>query len=79
MNTLGFARSSKAISAVIQTLRDQRIKVSGPYRRRNGTLIYSLDDCVVTELELLDLEIAGKLHAAGASELATRIRNSARM
>ena len=78
MNALGFARSPKHISAVVQSLRDHGIKVIGPYRRRNGTFIYSVTNCVVTERELLDLEITGKLDAAGVSELTTRItKNSA--
>jgi hypothetical protein len=79
MNTLGFARSPKDTNDVVQALRDLGVRVIGPFRRRNGTLIFSLDDCVMTERELLDLEIAGRLDPAGVSELASRIRNSVRM
>ena len=73
MKILGFAKRLKDITAVVQTLRDHGIKVTEPYRRRNGTFIYSLANCVVTERELLDLPNAGKLDAAGVSELTAKI------
>jgi hypothetical protein len=76
MKRHAFARRPKDISVVVQTLRDHGIKVIGPYRRRNGSSIYSLANCVVTELELLDLASAGKLDAAGVSELAAKIMNN---
>jgi len=54
------------------------INVIGPFRRPNGTFEYSFADCVVTERELLDLARAGKLDAAGVSELTAKIaKNSA--
>ena len=71
---LGFARRLKDIRAVVQTMRDQGINVIGPFRSRNGTFVYSLFDCIVTEHELLDLARAGKLDAAGISELTAKIR-----
>jgi hypothetical protein len=73
---LGFARRLKDIRAAVQTMRDQGIHVIGPFRRPNGTFVYSLADCVVTERELLDLAIAGKLDAAGVSELTAKIMKS---
>ncbi len=73
MKILGFARRPKDVSAVVQTLRDQGIQVTGPYRTRKGTLIYSLAHFVVTERELLDLANAGKLDAAGVSEPTAKI------
>ena len=73
MKILGFAKQLKDITSLVQTLRDESIKVTGPYRRRNGTFIYSLDDRVVTERELLDLANAGKLDPAGVSELTAKI------
>jgi 6-phosphofructokinase len=63
----------KDIRAVVQTLRDQGIEVIGPYETPKGALIYTLADCVVTERELLDLAIAGKLDAAGVSELSAKV------
>jgi hypothetical protein len=73
MNILGFARGPKDITAVIQALRDHGINVIGPFRSSNGAFLYSLADCVVTDRELLDLAIAGKLDAAGVSELSAKI------
>ena len=74
---LGFARRLKDIRAVVQTMRDQGINVIGPFRKRNGTLLYSLFDFIVTEHELLDLARAGKLDAAGVSELTAKAKKSA--
>jgi hypothetical protein len=73
---LGFARRPKDITAVVLALQGHGIQVSGPYRTRQGTLIYSLADCIVTESELLNLAKAGKLDPAGVSELIARIMKS---
>jgi hypothetical protein len=73
MSILGFARGPKDITAVVQALRDHGISVIGPFRSSNGTFLYSLADCVVTDRELLDLAITGKLDAAGVSELSAKI------
>jgi hypothetical protein len=61
MKFLGFAKRLKDTSALVQELRDHGINVNGPFRRRNGTFIYSLAGCVVTERELPDLPNTGKL------------------
>jgi hypothetical protein len=73
---LGFARGLKDTSALVQELRDHGIHVIGPFRRHNGTFVYSLADCVVTEREILGLAIAKKLDAAGVSELTAKIMKS---
>jgi hypothetical protein len=75
--SLGFARRLKEISAVVQTLRDHGINVIGPFRRHNGTFVYCLGDCIVTDHELLDLAIAGKLDVAGVSEFTAKIMRNA--
>jgi hypothetical protein len=72
MKLLGFARRPKDITAVVKTLRDHAMKVTGPYRTPKGTVIYTLADCVVTERELLGLAKAGNLGAA-VSELAAKV------
>ena len=76
MKFLGFARGRKGSSVLVQELRDHGIHVIGPFRRHNDTFVYSLADCVVTERELLELAIAGKLDAAGVSELTAKIMKS---
>jgi len=76
MKFLGFARRLKDTSALVRDLRDHGIQVVGPFRRHDGTFVYSLADCVVTEREILDLAIAGKLDVAGVSELTTKIMKS---
>jgi len=55
-------------------MQEHGIKVIGPFRRRNGTFIYSLAECVVTDHEILDLAKAGKLDAGGVSELTAKIK-----
>lgn len=79
MSALGFARRRKDIHTVVKTLRDQGIVITGPFRRRNGTFIYSFADCIVTEGELLDLAKADKLDAAGVSELAFKIEQTTKL
>jgi hypothetical protein len=64
----------KRIHVVVQTLRALGVQVTGPYRRRNGTSLYTLADCIVAESELLDLEHAGKLNATGVLELIAKVR-----
>jgi hypothetical protein len=71
MKILGFARRSKDITAVVQTLGDHAIKVTGPYQTPKGTIIYTFANCVVTERELLDLANAKNLEVA-LSELASK-------
>jgi hypothetical protein len=62
MRIFDSARSIGSIHAVVRTMReDGIIRVIGPFRRRNGTFVYSVEDFVVTERELLDLAEAGKL------------------
>jgi hypothetical protein len=78
MNVLGFLRRRKDIRAVVQTLRDHGVAVTGPFRRRNGAFVYSLSGCVVTEHELLDLANARKLDAAGVSQLTAKIIKNSR-
>ena len=73
MKILGFARRPKDIHAVVETLRDHAIRVTGPHRTPKGTPFYMLPDCVVTERELLDLANAGKLDAADLSELTVEV------
>jgi len=41
MRILGFARRLKDVRAVVQTLRDRGIKITGPYRTPKGTIIYT--------------------------------------
>jgi hypothetical protein len=76
MKFLGFAKRLKDTSALVQELRDHGINVNGPFRRRNGTFIYSLAGCVVTERELPDLPNTGKLDPAGVPELTAKITRS---
>jgi hypothetical protein len=73
MKILGFSRRHKDVTAVVRALRDHAIQVTGPYRTPKGTVIYTLAECVVTERELLDLANAGKLDAAGVSQLAAKV------
>ena len=73
MKIFGFARRPKDIRAVVQTLRDHHITVTGPYQTPKGIVIYTLADCVVTERELLDLAKSEKLDATCVSGIAARI------
>jgi hypothetical protein len=74
MRGLDFFRGTQRVRVAIQVLRAEGIQATGPYRRRNGTSLYTLADCVVTESELLDLERARKLNATGVLELIAKVR-----
>jgi hypothetical protein len=63
MKLFGNAKRRNALSAIVNTLRKQNLKVTGPYRRRNGELVFSVGDSVVTEAELLQLQQRGELKA----------------
>ncbi len=54
MRFFGNAKRRKELSAAAKALREQGIQVSGPYRMRNGMLVFSLGHFVVTEAELLN-------------------------
>jgi len=56
MRLLVNAKLRKELSSSIKTLRDQGIQVTGPYRRPNGMLVFSVGNSVVTEIELLQLQ-----------------------
>jgi hypothetical protein len=63
MRLLVNAKRRKELSSAIKTLRDQGIQVTGPYRRPNGMLVFSVGNSVVTEIELLQLQRQGDLKA----------------
>lgn len=61
MGIFASRRQRKDFRLAVQALRDCGIAVSGPYLRQNGTLVFSVADSVVTEDELLRLELEGKV------------------
>jgi len=63
MGFFGNAKRRKELSAAVNTLREQEIQVTGPYRRPNGMLVFSVGNSVVTEAELLQLHRNGDLRA----------------
>lgn len=58
-----YRRQRKDYRFAVQVIRDCGIDVSGPYRRENGMLVFSVADCVITEDELLCLERDGEFDA----------------
>ena len=69
MGILGYRKQRKDLRSAMQTIRNHGTPVSGSYRRRNGTLIFSAADCVVTEDELLRLPRDGRLEANNVQEI----------
>jgi hypothetical protein len=49
MGVLAGGRQRKDLRCAVQIIRNHGIAVSGPYRRRNGALVFRLADPVVTE------------------------------
>jgi hypothetical protein len=73
MRILAYLKQHKDFRTAAQTLREHEIAVTGPYRRQDGTFVFSVADCVVTEEELLSLQREGKLSANGIQELFAEI------
>jgi hypothetical protein len=74
MGILAYRKQRKDLRSAVQTLRNHGTPVSGPYRRRDGTLVFSVADCVVTEDELLRLPRNGRLEAKNVQELPAEIK-----
>jgi hypothetical protein len=74
MGILGYRKQRKDLLSAVQTLRKHGIAVSGPYRRRNGTLVFSVADCVITEEELLRLPRDERLEANNVQNLLGEIK-----
>lgn len=67
-------RQRKDFRLAVQALRDRGIAVSGPYRRLNGILVFSVAECVVTEDELLRFLRDGSFETNEFQELLSEIK-----
>lgn len=74
MGILAFPKHRKVLNSAVQIMRNHGIAVSGPYRRRNGTLMFSVADHVVTEEELLRLPRDERLEPNKVHELLAEIK-----
>jgi len=74
MGMLAYRKQRKILNSAVQTMRQHGIAVSGPYRRRDGTLLFSVADCVVTEKELLRLRRDERLATNKVQELLAEIK-----
>jgi hypothetical protein len=74
MGILAYRKQRKDLNSAVQTMRNHGITVSGPYRKQNGTLIFSVADGVVTEDELLGLPRDERLEPDSVHELLDEIK-----
>jgi hypothetical protein len=74
MGIFAYRKQRRVINSAVQTMRTRGIAVSGPYRRRDGTLLFSVADCVVTEEELLRLRRDERLEASNVHEILAAIQ-----
>jgi hypothetical protein len=74
MGILAHRKQRRVLNSAVQTMRTRGIAVSGPYRRRDGTLLFSVADCVVTEEELLRLRRDERLEATNVHEILAAIK-----
>jgi hypothetical protein len=74
MGILAYRKQRKDLSSAVQTMRNHGIAVSGPYRRQNGKLIFSVADDVVTEDELLHLPRDERFEPNSVHELLDEIK-----
>jgi hypothetical protein len=72
MQILAHQTQHKDFRTAAHTLRKHGIAVTGPYRRRNGTLVFSVADSVVTEEELLRFQRDGKISANAIQDLLSK-------
>jgi hypothetical protein len=68
MGVLAGGRQRKDLCCVVQITRNHEIAVSGPYRRRNGALVFRAADPVVTEEERLRLPRDERLEPSNVHE-----------
>jgi len=73
MGILTYWKQQNDLGSAVRAIRNQGTPVSGPYRRQNGKLVFSVADCVVTEDELLRLPRDRRLEANDVRELLTEI------
>ncbi|HUC54397.1 MAG TPA: hypothetical protein VMR90_10140 [Candidatus Cybelea sp.] len=73
MAILAFQKHCKALNCPVQIMRTHGIAVNGPYRRRNGALMFSVGEQVVSEDELLRFERARRLEVNKVHELLAEI------
>jgi hypothetical protein len=73
MEMFAYRRRRKDFRSVVQALQNHGTPVSGPYRRRNGTLVFSVADCVITEDELLELPCDRRLESNDIQQLLAEI------
>lgn len=74
MSILAYRKQRKDLNSAVQTMRNHGIAVSGPYRRQNGTLMFSVADDVVTEDELLRLPRDERLEPNNVHELLAEVK-----
>jgi hypothetical protein len=74
MGVLAGGRQRKDLRCAAQITRNHRITVSGPYRRRNGALVFRGADPVVTEEGLLRLPRDEKLEPSNVHERLAAIK-----
>ena len=74
MGILAYRKQRKELNSAVQIMRNHGIAVSGPYRRQNGTLMFSVADDVVTEEELLRLPRDERLEPSNIHELLAEIK-----
>lgn len=72
MNILANQTQHKDFRKAAHELRKHGIAITGPYRRRNGTLVFSVADSVVTEEELLRFQRDGKISSNGIQDLSSK-------
>jgi len=74
MGILAYRKQRKDLNSALQIMRNHGIAVSGPYRRQNGTLMFSVADDVVTEDELLRMPQDERLEPNNVHELLAKIK-----
>jgi hypothetical protein len=74
MGIFAYRKQRKILNSAVQVMRNHGLAVSGPYRRRDGTLFFSVANCVLTEEELLSLPRDERLEASKVQDLLAEIK-----
>ena len=73
MKLLAVQKQHQDIRTSAQTLKERGISVTGPHRGRNGALVFSVVDAVVTAEGLRRFQGGRKLSGVGIGELFAEI------
>lgn len=72
----GQSRSTGKLQTALLSLRALNVPFRGPFVTPKGQHVYVIDECILTEEEMVKLYDSGKLSAEGIAELVSDLRRN---